>query len=96
MVGSALEKIIWILDMNIKARSGYNFDIFFGQTGLTVQMESALYVMDIHWLNALDNVMKLEIRRICFANMVICHAHEETRITWYIMLSRLLPPSLFR
>ena len=42
MVGSDLEKIIWIFDLNIKGRSGYNFDIFFGQTGLIVQMESAL------------------------------------------------------
>ena len=36
MVGSGLEKIILILDLIIKARLGYNFDSFFGQTSLTV------------------------------------------------------------
>ena len=37
-VGSDLEKIILILDLNMKARSGLNFASFFGQT---VQLESA-------------------------------------------------------
>ena len=41
MVGSELDKIILIFDLNIKARSGQNFVSLFGNTGLTVQIESA-------------------------------------------------------
>ena len=37
MVGSDLEKIILIFDLNIKARRSENFVSFFGQTGLGVQ-----------------------------------------------------------
>ena len=42
MVGLELDKIILIFDLNIKARSGQNFGTsLFGNTGLTVQIESA-------------------------------------------------------
>ena len=40
MVGSDLQKIILIFELNIKARRRENFVSFFGQTGVTVQMET--------------------------------------------------------